>query len=101
MGDITLGISPACKLIIFHSFLLNHFQLLLTRWLVACTDRGSGSHHVLEGCSPNEDYVATLLRKLVEWYRDCSTREGRAPPPGNDGVDDKLVEDWVGEGGIR
>ena len=26
--------------------------LLLTRWLVACTDRESGSHHVREGCSP-------------------------------------------------
>ena len=45
MGDITLGISPACHLKIFLSFLLNCFPLpalvalLLTRWLVACTDR--------------------------------------------------------------
>ena len=46
MGDITLGISPACHLKIFLSFLLNCFSLpalvalLLTRWLVACTNRG-------------------------------------------------------------
>ena len=27
-------------------------DLLLTLWLVACTDQESGSHHVQEGCSP-------------------------------------------------
>ena len=33
--------------------------LLLTRWLVACTNLASGSHHVLEGCSQmvSEEFI--------------------------------------------
>ena len=74
---ITLGISPACKLKMFLSFLLNCFPmpafvaLLLTRRLVVslvCTDREPGSHHVREGCSQNDEYVAFLARKVVERY---------------------------------
>ena len=46
----------------------------------------------------NEDYVARpSSHKLVEWYRDCPARMGRAPPAGNDG-DDEAVEEGVGEG---
>ena len=51
MGNITLGIPPACHLKIFLSFLLNCFPLpalvalLLTRWLLAYTDRESGPFH--------------------------------------------------------
>ena len=74
--------------------------LLLSFRLVACTDRESKSHHALEGCSPNEEYVAFLVRKLVE-YRDGPGREGRAPAAGNDDCDDDVVEDGVGEGGAN
>ena len=38
--------------------------LLLTRLLVACTERESGSHHVREACFRNEEF-ALLARKLV------------------------------------
>ena len=43
-------------------------------WHVPIENRESGSHHVWEGCSPNEDYVAFLVRKLVVcqvWYEGC------------------------------
>ena len=42
------------------SFTLPAFvALLLTRWLVACTDRESGSHHVQQSCSPmvREEFI--------------------------------------------
>ena len=63
--------------------------------------KGIISNHVWGGCSPNEDYVAFLVRKLVEWYSYASgpAREGRAPLAGNDGVNDEAVEDWMGERG--
>ena len=74
--------------------------MLLPRWLVPCTDWESKSHHFWEGCSPNEDYVAFLVCKLVEWYLDACgpAREGRTPRAGNDVVNDKAVENWVGKG---
>ena len=49
-------------------------------------------------CSPNEDHVTFLVRKLVE-CQDGPAREGRAPPTGNEGVDDVAYEDGVREGG--
>ena len=106
--EFSLWTSPVSHCLLFwlcfcrsvHRFTLPILvALFLTRWLVACTDRELGSHdshHVREGSSPNEDYVAFLVRKLVDWYHDGPAREGRTPPAGNDGFDDEAVE--VGEG---
>ena len=42
----------------------------------------------------NEDYVAFLPRKLVEWYQDAPARKGRDPPAGTEGSDVEAVPVW-------
>ena len=106
MGDITLWISPECKLKIFLSFLLYGFPmpafvaLLLPPWLVACTI-GNRDFIRFGKVAPQTRNTSPSSRVSLWSATETPQRVRACSPAGNTGANGEAVEDWVGQGVCR